>query len=936
MNNQRNHFLSDEFVKKLADFSAGFISSEDYDQLIELLQSEASKYHFNRSSESNLLRIISSMYDKYSFLNDCIKYPHYIEIITAAASNSNYLSDILVRNPEYFYWIANRSNLEVKLNYEELKKYITSAIISYKSFTSKVNFLRNLKRKEMLRIGIRDILSIANLETITEELSILAKVITAKLFKLSLDEILLKYKVKKTKSKYCLIALGKLGGFELNYSSDIDLIIFYDENRKIKNKYFNEVLTEAIYLFIESAASISADGFIYRVDFRLRPDGRNSPLCRSINEYLSYYESRGEDWERQMLIKAGFIGGDYELYQKFISYVTPFIYPSSFSVSPTEQIIKLKRNIEKNNGDSQNIKLHSGGIRDIEFSVQALQLINGGRIREIRTGSTIAALKALEENGLLSHTEADLFYKSYILYRKIEHYLQLMNDKQTHTIPLGGEILEKMSAYLKFKTSKNFLLSVNKTCNSVTKVYQSIMGKEVEVKEKRTLADINFENKRKAEQDFIYLREGKGLLGQKEFDQRTILAFHQVEKEIINYLVKATNPDITLQNFVRVIKHSSIPFVWFKELSDKKFLDTFLHICEYSQKAIDLAAEDDDLIELFLNRRAFENIDQHSVIQYELKRLQFMLSVQFTLNLINHLEVSSVLTLYLRERIRSVIINLFDKKNEDVTYFAAILGSLGTGETTFNSDVDIIFVIDENKNLTNSEKLFQIILSQIKTDLPGVEVDCRLRPEGKSGSLVWDLKNYQKYINNRLRIWELQAFTKISFLSGSKVLFNKFIHHLASRADDENKFTIAKEIREMRHKLYPAGSAIKSNFINIKKSPGGLLDIEFLLQYLMLYLPKNFLHALGKNVEQLFEYFRGQLGTELSEKLYADYYWLKRLDMLNQTVFNTTTSIIPSDKNKLNMLAKKMSIDSGDNLVRKINNIMISNKQIFQKYLSVK
>ena len=386
--------LSEEFLVKLVEISAGYLPAETFDKFVKLIQSEISNHYFPRSSESNLLRIISAMYDKYSFLSDCIKYPHYVEIIVSISANSNYLTDILVRNPEYFYWIVNPSNLEPKLNIEEFEKGVNSALSYYRTFTSKVNYFRTLKRKEILRIGLKDILGLASLEDTTEELSTLAKVIALKLFELSLEEIKLKHQIKNINSSYCIIGLGKLGGNELNYSSDIDLIVFYDEEQIIKNKNYSELLTEAIYLFIESASSITASGFIFRVDFRLRPDGRNSPLCRSINEYLSYYESRGEDWERQMLIKAGFIGGNLNLYNRFINYLTPFIFPSSFSTSPTEQIKKLKDNIERSLGDEENIKLLPGGIRDIEFSVQALQLINGGRWKELRTGNTLSSIDA--------------------------------------------------------------------------------------------------------------------------------------------------------------------------------------------------------------------------------------------------------------------------------------------------------------------------------------------------------------------------------------------------------------------------------------------------------------------------------------------------------------------------------------------------------------
>jgi glutamate-ammonia-ligase adenylyltransferase len=925
--------LSEEFITKLAEISAGYLPSETFDKLFELLQSEISNHYFTRSSESNLLRIISSMYDKYSFLTDCIKYPHYVEIIIAISANSNYLTDILVRNPEYFYWIVNPSNLEPKLNLEDFEKNINSSLSFYKTFSSKVNFFRSLKRKEILRIGLKDILGLANLETITEELSTLAKVISAKLFELCLEEIKSKYQIKELDSSYCLIGLGKLGGNELNYSSDIDLLIFYDEDITIKNKSYHELLTEAIYLFIESASSITSSGFMFRVDFRLRPDGRNSPLCRSISEYLSYYESRGEDWERQMLIKTGFVGGNIKLYNQFVNYLSPFIFPASFSTSPTAQIKKLKNNIERNLGSEQNIKLLSGGIRDIEFSVQALQLINGGRLKELRCGNTLQSIDILESKNLLSSSEADILKNAYIFYRNIEHYLQLMNDKQTHTIPADPEMQSKISTYLGFDDTKKFKEALKVNRENVSKIYQSIIGKEVRVKVKRDISEINFENKKKALQDFTFLREGKGLLGQKEFDERTITVFQIIEPAIINYLKSAINPDAALQNFVRIIKNSRFPFILYKELTDKKLLKSFLTVCEFSQRSIDMFAEDDELIELFLNRKVFERINIEAFNQLSPKRIIFILTVQFILGIINHEKISKTLSAFYKQEINRVFSELLQDKYSSLKYFVARLGSFGANEMTFNSDIDLVFVINDLKAIPNAEKTFQNILSQIKKLLSPIEVDCRLRPEGKSSMLVWDINSYDYYIQKRLRVWELQAFTKISFLCGDKMLFHTFLKSLLRRLGSDKEESIKFEIKEMRRKLYPANLQGNLSIMNLKKSPGGIIDVEFILQYLAITSRNNFNKILGKGVHVLNKLADDRISKDDCITLVNNFSFLKRLDFLNQVMFNATTSLLPGDKKKLRMLAWQMQFDDQEKFQHNLNEVLKSNKLLFKKYL---
>ena len=234
------------------------------------------------------------------------------------------------------------------------------------------------------------------------------------------------------------------------------------------------MLSETIQLFLEKCNSSEA-GSLYRIDLRLRPDGKSSSVCRSLQEYLDYYESRGSDWERQMLIKAGFLGGDEKLFAQFIKYIDRFVYPAAHFASPLEQMKKLRKIIERDSEEA-NIKLIPGGIRDIEFTVQALQLLNGGKDESIKTGNTLTALEKLNRAKLLTESETKFLKDAYVLYRQIEHFLQLMNNTQTHTIPESGEIAEKLSSYLGFKTLNEFKEKVKELRKEVRSIYNSVIG----------------------------------------------------------------------------------------------------------------------------------------------------------------------------------------------------------------------------------------------------------------------------------------------------------------------------------------------------------------------------------------------------------------------------------------------------------------------------
>ncbi len=933
-NNKSYKNFSSEFVAKLVDYSAGYLSPDTFDKVIQAFESEISRQYFSFSAESNLLRIIQAMYDKPALLKECIQYHHYVEILISISINSNYLTDILVRNPEYFYSIVNPSVIEMKTEKEKFLLSIRQTLSVYKSFNSKVNALRALKRKEILRIGVKDIWAKADLNEITGELSIIAVTIASELFTICYNEILLKHGIKKPKRTYCLAALGKLGGGELNYSSDIDLIIFYDKNSiENNNLYFNELLTETIYLFIKSSSSITENGFLYRVDFRLRPDGRNSPLCRSITEYLNYYESRGEDWERQMLIKAGFVSGSKNLYDSFINYLQPFIYPVSFTSSPTDQIKKLKQNIEKRLNEEEDIKLLPGGIRDIEFAVQALQLLNGGKNPELRTGNTLGAVKKLTSAGLLSVKESETLNKAYILYRCIEHYLQLMNDIQTHTIPAGGELLEKLSSFLGFKNSIEFKKFVNFNRREVKKISDSVLNLN-SFESRQAQTNVPFNNQKLAKKNLQYLSEGKGLLGNRQFDSASINLFREIENDLDEYLANSKQPDLVLQNFVRVVKSISLPSIWYREFKDKAFFKKFLYLCEYSQKAIDLFAEDDELREFFITRKVFERIIAANIHTFNTKKILFTLTVQFGLNIIPSLRVSEVLSEFAIFSIKKEACNSLQLKKYENEFTIGVMGSCGAGEMSFASDIDLIFIVNNLNSYPEIQKDFQELLLRLKTLLNPFDVDCRLRPEGKSSILVWDLNSYKNYVLKRTRVWELQAFCKLRYASGNKKIISSLSYAINQRIKAEDKLNVKKEIYEMRKKLYPQAINSVAKSFNVKKSRGGLTDIEFAVQYLILTGENLFSKCRGKNLPKIFHTLEKLMQVPDVFNLWrSNFLFLNNLTLTIQAAFNKSISLLSLNDDKISIVSYLLGFDSPDKFKDKLNDVINSNQTVFDKYL---
>ena len=921
--------FSNGFVNKIIEMTEGVIPSEKFELFLVSLERQAIKFHFDNSSESNLLRILSSIYDKTLFINDLVRYPHHPEILVSIAANSNYLTDIVVRNPEYLYQIFDQDYLSQEIEQAALQTEIENIIGRYKSFNSKLNFLKQTKKRYILKIGLADILKINDLLKTTGQLSILAKVITAQLFRICYQEIQTKYSQALDNNKYCLCSLGKLGGNELNYSSDIDLILFYDNNEFYEpiNKEFHELLSETALLFIKSSTEITDKGYIYRVDFRLRPDGKYSPLCKSLVDYTKYYELRGEDWERQMLIKLDYIDGGKSLYQNFINFLQPFIYPHSASISLKDQIQKIKHRIEQSNRERENVKLFKGGIRDIEFSVQALQLINGGKYKEIRTGNTVEAVNLLNGKKLLSNKEKKIFLEAYNFYRKIEHFLQLMNDTQTHLIPDNTDLLKKLTLFLGFKSTSEFKHTLSIYRKEIRKIFDSILT--TGVKEKSTIEEIPFKDKSRAIKNYSFLSTGTGVFGQKEFDQRTINLFDQIEPTLIKYLKKSSAPDRVLDNLVKVIRSVSLTSIWYNELCDNRFLKYLLTLCEYSDKSVNLIAVDKSCSELLLTRKVFSEIPPDEIYRLTYNQLIIYLSVRLTLGLLNPENFSAILSDYISDRITKIVTG----EKIKLDFFIASLGSLSSKTLSFSSDIDLLLVTGSDKEAIENEKGFLKLINLLQEKLKPMAVDFRLRPEGKSSQLIWSVDRFKEYFNTRARVWEFQAYSKLKFVTGNIDLYNKLTGFLCNSAYNLKEEVVRSEIKLMDRKIQNELISYGESIFNIKKQSGGLSTVDFIIDSVLLTDFDLYKRSIGiSRYSILYLFSRLKKQTEL-RLLLNNYKVLKLIELAIQNIFDVSNSIIPKSEEKKSLLANWLKVKHKILLDAELKQIIRTNKDLFKKYV---
>src|SRR2546423_1425491 len=365
----------------------------------------------------------------------------------------------IVHNPDLLLWLSQPEICQQGRDHIEMANELYR-MAGTEVAANNFRILRRWKNREMTRIALRELASSAALEETTAELSQLAEI--------CVREVFTHWNAKFRESSgsptadFAILALGKLGGRELNHSSDVDLIFLYSEEGELSSRvsyhqWFNR-LAEKI---LETFSTADPEGALFRVDLRLRPEGGAGPLARSLESMENYYAGFGETWERIALIKARGIAGDRELPYEFLRQHQPFIYPRSPTPDLLDEIAKIKRRIEREVARSdaleRDVKLGRGGIREIEFVVQTLQFIHGGRHVFLRESGTLNALRALSRLELIPRQEVIDLDSAYRFLRQVEHRLQIETEQQTHTVPRDSADLSRLARGLGFTATGEFL-----------------------------------------------------------------------------------------------------------------------------------------------------------------------------------------------------------------------------------------------------------------------------------------------------------------------------------------------------------------------------------------------------------------------------------------------------------------------------------------------
>ena len=384
--------------------------------------------------------------------------PAVLQYLVATLGYSRFLSDGIMRFPEAILQLAQSGHLYRVLSCEEYEDRL-GEFLDHAGGVPPALKVSHFRRRQLLRIALRDVLGMGSLSDVTEELSNLADAILDFCYRRIREELVERHGEPLTPAGepcgFSVIALGKLGGKELNYSSDIDLMFVYSANgetagpARITNKEFFKKVANRV---TELLSTYTAEGLCYRVDLRLRPDGRLGEIAISLGGAETYYRERARDWEKQMLIKARVAAGDAEPGRGLLESVEDIIYSSTLDFKAVEAVSETRQRIGEKLAARRpaqpaglDIKLARGGIRDVEFLVQCLQRLHGGREPWVRHGGTLFALFRLHDKGLLSGAEYGRLAAAYQFFRHLEHRLQFDEDRQVHTLPTGAEELEVLA-----------------------------------------------------------------------------------------------------------------------------------------------------------------------------------------------------------------------------------------------------------------------------------------------------------------------------------------------------------------------------------------------------------------------------------------------------------------------------------------------------------
>ena len=749
--------------------------------------------------------------------------------------------------------------------------------------------LRQLRTREQMRFIARDLQRLCTLPELTRELSEFADaVLEVALAQAHADVVLLHGEPIGANScqpqQMVIIGMGKLGGHELNLSSDIDLMFTYAEDgetdgrRSISNQEFFIKVGQRIIQLLDP---VTADGFVFRVDMRLRPWGDGSALAMSFDAMETYYERHGREWERYALIKARICAGDRSGGEQLMRALRPFVFRRYIDFGVFESLREMKAMIEREVrrlDREDNIKLGRGGIREVEFIAQAFQLIRGGVDTALQERQLLKVLPMLAERGLLPASAVKELTQAYHFLRDSEHRIQALHDQQTQMLPVDAADRQRLAEAMGFADWTAYVAALAVERDTVHRHFRDVIDAREPQSEvaaptpeqwpsaiqalldSRALAQLSVTGRERLERLLPILVRECAAHEQGEQALARILPLIETTLKRSAYLVLLSENPEALKRLIDLCAASP----WMAQLLARypALLDELLNAATLFappsrvELAADLRAQlarvpEDDLERQMDILRLFQKGQLLRVAASDLKGTLPLMKISDSLTWIAEAVLQEVLHLSWRQLVARHGTPLDRNGNPcDPGFIIVGYGKLGGLELGYGSDLDLVFIHDADaqrdtvggiKALDGASffaRLGQKIIHLLTTSMGSgllYEVDMRLRPSGASGLLVTSLDGFALYQREQAWTWEHQALVRARVVVGDPALAIRFDEVRADvLAQARTLPALRHEVREMRQKMRDHLAPKDPAEIDLKHSPGGLVDIEFLVQYLTL------------------------------------------------------------------------------------------------------
>ena len=837
---------------------------------------------------------------------------HLLEQLSQVWAASDFVARSCLREPQLLIDLIHQEDLARSYSDSQYRERLVTLLSDTADETQLGQVLRQFRRREMLRIAWRDIAHLATLTETLLDLSNLADAIIdaalAKLHRWHCHRYGTPRNHQQAEQQLVVLGMGKLGGQELNFSSDIDLIFAYPEKgetdglRPISNEEFFRRLGQRL---INVLAEATPEGFVFRVDMRLRPFGQSGPLTMPFTALEEYYQTHGREWERYALIKARAIAGDIATGERLLQHLQPFVYRRYLDYSAFESLRSMKALITKEverKGLQRNIKLGPGGIREIEFIGQAFQLIYGGREPELRCRSILAVLDYLAHSERLATDTVTRLKRAYDFLRRSENRLQIWRDQQTHNLPTQEQAQLRLAHTMGFNDWSTFSQALEAHMSYVREQFQLVFGEPSAPEATGTdfaalwagtvsddaaehfLRQQGFETPQQALHSLQQLHSS---FSYRALSESGRLRLQQLLPLLLAEMADTPDPQATLDRITRLLQAIARRSTYLSLLLENPVArEQLIKLCSASTWIADYLSRYPLLLDDLLDPRSLYTPLDTEQLEQELQRdlVRAGDDSEAQLNALRHFKQTNILRVAAADisaamplmvvsdhltEIAEVILHqtLILAWRDLVTRFGqphcvingetvqpgfAIIayGKLGGLELSYGSDLDVVFLHDSDgeqqytdgerqaDNSTFFAKLAQRIIHILSAHTAaGVlyEADTRLRPSGRAGLLVSRFDAFAEYQRQQAWTWEHQALVRTRFIVGPDSLKQRFAalrREILSQPRDLK--ALRQEVFDMRERMRTELGSKQTDQFHLKQDRGGIADIEFMVQYLIL------------------------------------------------------------------------------------------------------